>query len=113
MSNVVRVVVASAARIASGNSGALGIPTPSADSLALLLSVTATGGTGPTLDVSVEWSMDGTVFAAADPADSFAQVIAAGNKIESYTIKAPFYRVVWAVGGTSPSFTFSVSEYAS
>jgi hypothetical protein len=49
----------------------------------------------------------------ADPTDAFAQVTAAGNKIESYTVKAPYYRVVWAVGGTAPSFTFSVSEYAS
>jgi hypothetical protein len=108
-----RVVVASAARTASGNSGSLAVREESDDRLSLLLSVTAVAGTGPTLDVSVEWSHDGGVtFAAADPPDSFAQVIATGNKIESYTIKAAHYRVVWTLGGTAPSFTFSVSEYA-
>jgi hypothetical protein len=109
---VVRVVVPAAARTASGNSGLLAIQSGQARSAALLLSVTAASGTSPTLDVSVEWSHDGTTFAAADPVDSFAQLVAAGTRIESYTIKAPFYRVVWALSGTTPSFTFSVSEYA-
>jgi hypothetical protein len=56
VSAVVRVVVSAAARTASGNSGLLAIQDDQAQSLALLLSVTAASGTGPTLDVSVEWS---------------------------------------------------------
>lgn len=113
MPDPTRVVLASAARTASGNSGGLAIREASDRSLHLLLSVTAVGGVTPTLDVSVEWSMDGGVtFAASDPVDSFAQIIAAKNVVETYTLKAPHYRVVYAIAGTTPSFTFSVVEYA-
>lgn len=113
MSDGARVVLASAARTASGNSGSLAIREASDRSLHLLLSVTAIAGVGPTLDVSVEWSMDGgTTFAPSDPVDSFAQITVAKSVTETFTIKAPHYRVVYALAGTTPSFTFSVAEYA-
>lgn len=108
-----RVLLASAARTATGNTGTIAVREATDQSLHLLLSVTAVAGTAPTLDVSVEWSMDGgTTFAASDPVDSFAQITAAKNVSETYTIKAPHYRVVYAIGGTAPSFTFSLAEYA-
>lgn len=112
MADPARVVLASAARTASGSTGALAVREAGDRSLHLLLAVTAASGGTPTLDVSVEWSMDGVAFAAADPADAFGQVVAAENVVETFDIKAPYYRVVYALAGTSPSFTFSVSEYA-
>lgn len=108
-----RVVLASEARTTSGNSGSLAVREATDTTLHLLVSVTAVAGVTPTLDVSVEWSMDGgTTFAASDPVDSFASITRAINVTETYTIKAPHYRVVFAIGGTTPSFTFSVAEYA-
>lgn len=104
-----RTVVASAARTTSSNSG--GIRGRFGESLALLVDVSAVTGTSPTLDLSVEWSHDGTTFAAAESADSFAQITGTKTTVKRFDAKGPFYRVVWATAGTSPSFTFSVSEY--
>lgn len=103
-------VVASAARTATGNSGAL-----DADGqyLNLLVNVTAASGTSPTLNCSVEWSNDGSTFAAVDgTADTFAQITATTAKVKQFAVKAAYYRVVWTIAGTSPSFTFSVSQLA-
>ena len=96
--------VASAARTTSSNSGALdasGIRTVS-----LLLDVTAASGTTPTLNVSVEESDDGTTWRSVG---AFAQKTAVSNERKSFAIAGDYYRVVWTVGGTTPSFTFSVT----
>lgn len=106
-----REVVASAARTATGNSGALRLPSP-ARSASLLLDVTAASGTTPTLDVSVEWSHDGgTTWAASQPTDTFTQITAAGKAVKRFDVKGPDYRIVWTIGGGTPSFTFSAREY--
>ncbi len=110
-----REVVASAARTASGNSGliapgggslALGV-----DRVSLLLNVTAASGTSPTLNVSIEWSMDGGgTYAASEPVDSFGQITAAEAVVKKFDAKSGHYRIVWAIAGTAPSFTFSIRE---
>lgn len=102
--------VASGARVASGNSAAF--PTGKGLNLNVLVNVTARSGTTPTLDLSVEWSMDGTNFAPGQPADTFTQITATGSAVKSFAIKAPFFRLVWAIGGTTPSFTFDATRYA-
>lgn len=103
------VVVASAARTASGNSdpvknyGGVG-------KLRCQLDVTAVAGTSPTLNVLVEDTVDGTNFYTVG---TFAQKIAAGREVVNVT--TPFtdtLRVSWTLGGTAPSFTFSVSIYS-
>lgn len=107
------VVVTSAARTETGNSGALAIDNrDEAEDLHLTVDVTAVTGAVPTLNLKVQWSADGgTTWADPDPADSFAEITAAKVVSESYTIKSPHYRVVWTLAGTTPSFTFSVREY--
>ena len=103
------LVVASAARTTTGNSGALDAPNDAR--LVLAVAVTAASGTAPSLDVTVEWSMDGgATFCAADTADSMAQLATAVNRVKSFSIKGDSYRVVWTIGGTTPSFTFTVRE---
>jgi hypothetical protein len=103
------VVVASAARTATGTSAS---QTPDiAEDLNLLVSVTAVAGVTPTLDLTVEWSDDGTVWAVAQPADSFTQIVATLAVVKAFAIKASGYRVKWTIGGTTPSFTFSIMEY--
>jgi hypothetical protein len=106
------VVVVSGAKSASGNSGA--VNSPKGLYLNVLLEVTAQSGTTPTLDVSVEWSMDGTNFGVAQPADSFTQVTTTvpTRVVKAFQNKAPFYRVVYTLGGTSPNYTFQVTRYA-
>lgn len=116
-----RTVVASAARTATGNSGAISLTNVFTEArrgqrverIALLANITAASGTSPSLTLSVEWSHDGTTFAAVDgTADAFAAMTAANVRVKEFTIKAPFYRVVWTISGTTPSFTFSVAELA-
>lgn len=111
-----QTVVASAARTTSGQSAAAspgGVVAPGrASRLALAVDVTAASGTTPTLDMSVEWSPDGATWFASEPADSFTQITAAKKVVKQFLAKAPLYRVVWVIAGTTPSFTFSVTECA-
>lgn len=108
-------VVASAARTASSTSGSLPVRDTlergvGVSHLNLQLDVTSVAGATPTLDITVEWSNDGTTFSAADgTADTFAQVTAASSKVKRFTVKAAYYRIKWTVAGTTPSFTFSVT----
>lgn len=109
--NAPRSIVASAARTTSDNSGVIGL-FDRGEVVSLLIDVTAASGTGPTLDLEVEWSQDGgTTFAKADPPDSFAQITAVKKVTEQFQAKGDMYRVVWTIGGTGPSFTFSIREF--
>lgn len=110
-------LAASAARTASGNGSAFGGFAQSSK-LAAQLAITAASGTNPTLDVVIQHSIDGgttwhdlitfaqqtgtaTLFADyAEVEASTAQVY--GDKL----------RAKWTVGGTTPSFTFSVKVSA-
>ena len=100
-------VVASAARTTNGNSSAIVVN--GAERVNVLIDVTATGGT-PSMTLSLEWSHDGTTwFPAATPDTLGAAITAATKRVHGpIDIKAPFTRVVWAIGGTSPSLTFAI-----
>lgn len=103
------VVVPSAARTASGDSGDL-TGFASYKTLRAQLDVTAAAGTGPTLDVVLEDSLDGTTWNALS---TFTQAAAVTRQVVNYT--GPFadrLRVRWTVGGTAPSFTFDVRLHA-
>lgn len=106
-----KLALLSAARTTSGQSDAVA-PQSRGNWLNLLIDVTAASGTSPTLDLTVEWYHDAAaVWSRADPADAFTQITAAGVKVKQFSIKGNLYRIVWAIGGTSPSFTFSATEY--
>lgn len=113
-----RTILASAARTASGDSGPISLfealrispEEQDVDRLNLLVNVSAVGGVSPSITLAVQWSHDGTTFFAADPADTFAAMTAVGGAVKTFTIKGPFYRLVWTLAGTAPSITFSVSE---
>lgn len=106
-----KVVVASAARTTTGNSGVLQAE-PGASQIGLFVDITAASGTSPTLDLSVEWSADGTNFVAPEVgADTFTQKTTTGRHVKAFSVVADTYRVVWTIGGTTPSFTFSVREH--
>lgn len=97
--------VASAARTASGDSGPQAGYGP-AKTLVVQVDVTAVAGTGPTLDVVVEDTVDGTNW---HQVASFGQRTAPGVDVVRITTPfAPTLRVRWAIGGTTPSFTFAV-----
>ena len=93
------------ARTTTGSGSAL----PGSSGLATLraqLDVTAATGTGPTLDVFLEDTIDGTNY---NTIATFTQLAAAGRLVVNVT--TPFsdtIRARWAIGGGTPSFTFSV-----
>ena len=101
---------ASAARTASGDSGPqTGYEVTQA--LRAQLDVTAASGTTPTLNVVLEDSLDNG--GTWNTIGTFAQRTAAGREVINVT--TPFtdrVRARWTVGGTTPSFTFSVVVYA-
>jgi len=100
--------VASAARTTTADSGWLNCEEFS--SLVLTLDVTAASGTTPTLDVVVSTASSAAgANTRAATGSPFAQRTAVAAERKSFTGLDQYYRVAWTVGGTSPSFTFSVS----
>lgn len=71
------------------------------------LNVTAAAGTTPTLDVSFQDSPDGTTWYDI-PSAAFTQATAASRGRLVVTGVGPYLRAVATIGGTSPSFTFTV-----
>lgn len=90
---------------ANGSSVALG----DRGTVRLLLNVTAASGTTPTLDVSIQTSYDGTTWRAVA---AFAQKTTVSNERKSFTGIDRYIRAVYTVGGTTPSFTFTVTGEA-
>jgi hypothetical protein len=99
----------SAARTTSGNSGLVAVD--NGDQLAVLLNVTAVSGTTPSMTVSVQWSHDGTTVVDAETPDSMTAVTATGGKVKTFQVKGLYYRVAWAITGTTPSFTFEITTF--
>ncbi len=96
----------SAARTATGDSGAWD-GFGRASTLRAQLEVTAASGTSPTLDVVIQDSLDGVNW---NTIGTFAQKTGAGQR-EVINVTSPFsdrIRARWTLGGTTPSFTFSV-----
>lgn len=91
------------------------IPSPlggGAPKMGVYIDVTAVGVT-PTLDVTLEYSLDGTNFLPEESAaDSFTQITAIGRAFKVFDVKAAVYRLVYTIGGTTPSFTFTVRHVA-
>ena len=100
--------VASAARTATGTGTAFDVG--SAESLEAVLTVSAASGTTPTLDVSLETSIDGgTTWSTVG---SFAQKTANGSEGKVFGPLGDKCRWKWTIGGTTPSFTFAVDAEA-
>ncbi len=103
--SAVDTVVASAARTTTGASGAQPGYGPT-KVLRAQLDVTAVAGTGPTLDVVVEDTLDGQNW---NVIGTFAQRSTVGREVINVTTPyADRIRARWTIGGTAPSFTFSV-----
>lgn len=110
VSKLEAILAASAARTATGT-GTLTVDTSAFKAAAFYLDVTVASGTSPTLVVDIE---------TFDPAsanwqtlDSFAQKTAAGKERKAVTANlGSRIRVKWTIGGTTPSFTFSVGVVA-
>ena len=99
-----------AARTATGQTSGIDLKDYDGDVVFLLDSAAGTG-TSPTLDVTIEDSADNSSFAAITDA-AFTQVTgtASAQKLVVNKDSARRYvRVKYTIGGTTPSFTFSVN----
>lgn len=99
--------VASAARTATGTGSAFS--TANIDSINATLAITAASGTSPTLVLNLETSADGTNFYVAG---SFPQQTTTATVARVIGDLGATSRWAWTIGGTTPSFTFSVSATA-
>lgn len=94
------------AQTASGTGTAVDEGASSANGGAAYLHVTAASGTTPTLAVKVQHSADNLTFTDlitfSTATGPMVQRLAIGGTVQRYV------RVVWTIGGTSPSFTFLV-----
>lgn len=130
-----RTLVSSAARTATDNSGAINFPITDFPGGKFRLECTAASGTSPTLDVAIQTTPDdGTTWITCwrfaqttDDADrelttfwalgadgstdldaERAALATTGGALSLPTPISDKIRVVWTIGGTTPSFTFSV-----
>lgn len=97
--------VAKSARTVGGNSGWIDI----GDAREVIAQLDADAGTGttPTLDVKIQTSWNGVDATAIDvPGGAFTQVVAASAQIKSAAVVHRFIKVIWTIGGATPSFNF-------
>lgn len=76
--------------------------------LAFAVDVTVFTGTTPTLDIEVEWSGDGVNWGSAATPDDFVQITSTGVQILRVEVKAPKWRLTYAIGGTTVDLDFRV-----
>lgn len=98
---------ASSAKTASGNSAA-GLTNASGRNAHFIVNVSASGGTSPTLVVRVQ-IQDPVSSAWVDlPGAATGTITGNGATLLSVNNLPRTYRLAWVIGGTTPSFTFSV-----
>jgi hypothetical protein len=73
------------------------------------VSVAVTAITAGSLDVTVEWSPDGTNFGPADATpDALASFATAVTASKSFDVKAPYYRLVYTIVTGPCTFTATI-----
>lgn len=90
----------------SGNSGD-GCVGPTG-TIVFFVNVTAVSGTLPTMDLAIELSPDGVTWYPGQPAITFTQITTTVKAAKTVVSACPHFRVVWTVGGTTPSFTVTI-----
>lgn len=96
------------ALVIAANSQSAGFPVENQNEMNLYMSLAATGGTTPTLDVKYQVSPDqGTTW--FDSGSAFAQQTANGQSILRIAANiGTLGRLVYTVGGTTPTFTADI-----
>lgn len=103
--HTVDMSVPSAARTITGQSAVTEVG--GQHTVRALLDVTAVSGTAPTLNVTLQTSNDGST--GWRTAKAFAEKTAVSTERISASDLDRFVRWNWAIAGTAPSFTFSLT----
>lgn len=121
-------LLSSAARTSSGTGSTIDTGIPQATTILAVLNVTASSGTLPTLDVFIQRQLPDGSF---EDLLAFSEMVATGKRVavKSWDLTSAeglvqdaqmtlgsakpgpipgMLRVRWAIGGVTPSFTFSV-----
>jgi hypothetical protein len=103
-------LAATAARTATGQGSAVDVRDFEGPFVAVLDSAAGTGTT-PTCDVKLQDSDDGSTGWADVTGAAFTQVVAAASRQKLLVTAGTkrYIRAAWTIGGTTPSFTFSVN----
>ncbi|MEW6095366.1 MAG: hypothetical protein AB1567_02400 [bacterium] len=99
----VQPILPSEARTTSGESQI--IPIDYYTNAQVFLDITAASGTSPTLDVTIEYSPDGSRWFTHT---SFSQKTTTGKDTLRISSLGAYMRIKYTIAGTTPSFTFSV-----
>lgn len=99
-------LAASAARTATGSG--TGVELGDRSVARLVLDISAASGTTPTLDVVVQCSSDNATWYTAG---TFTQATGTGTERKVVNLDR-YVRASWTIGGTTPSFTFSLTGEA-
>ena len=101
---------ASTVQTVSGNSVTPVSGLAPADTLIFQTDVTAISGTGATITVVVQDTIDGTNWF---PIATFTAITAVGSQVQRVTVPhTDQVRATWTIAGTTPSVTFDVQYYA-
>lgn len=105
-------ILASAARTATGQSSEFRSFTASA--IVIEVNVTAASGTTPTLDVDLQDTFDGTNWHKVSDVNA-ADITTTGLTVKRINLRdnpcTDRLRINFTIGGTTPSFTFTVKAY--
>jgi hypothetical protein len=82
------------------------------DWVSVVLCVQAISGTSASAAFRLQWSLDGGTWAEAVPADAFDPITTPTCVVQRFATKAPYFRAVCDLTGTTPSFTGSANCYS-
>jgi len=102
------ILAPSVARTATG--GGEIYDTGEAKEFVVTLDVSAASGTTPTLDVKLQHSAYDSVY--QDLSTAFTQKTAVSKETKVFTQFHRYVKATWTIGGTTPSFTFSIKGTA-
>jgi hypothetical protein len=80
--------------------------------IGVVLNVTDVTGTNPSATFHIQWSLDGAVWADAQPRDAFDPITSPCTVAKRFDVKAPYWRAAVDITGTTPSFTGSANAYS-
>ena len=80
--------------------------------VSVVLNITAVSGTDPSAVFHIQWSLDGTNWADAEPRDQFDPITAPCTVVKRFDAKGIYWRACVDITGTSPSFTGSANAYS-
>jgi hypothetical protein len=98
--------------LTSTQAGVGNVQKPTDSWIGVILNVTDVQGTNPSAVFHIQWSLDGQVWADAEPRDQFDPITAPCTAAKRFDVKAPYWRACVDITGQSPSFTGSANAYS-